>query len=216
MSEQTPEQTPEQISERPPFRICVYCGSSANVDPVYHDLTRRTAQAIVAEGWDLVYGGARSGLMGEVADSALAAGGRVIGIIPQNIKEKDFQHHGLTELHVTPDLHARKKMMVAMADAFVVLPGGLGTLDETFELLTWRQLGLHAKPLFFLDAKQFWQPLRWMLDRLIETGFCRPAHANMYRFLDDPALLGQAIRESDKSQMDPSIKWVGPEAERRV
>lgn len=194
-----------------PFRVCVYCGSSANVDRLYYDLAKRTAEAIVGQGWDLVYGGARTGLMGEVADRALDAGGHVIGIIPQNIKEKDFQHPHLSELHVTPDLHARKKMMVDMADAFVVLPGGLGTLDEAFELLTWRQLGLHSKPLFFMDVKQFWQPLRWMLDRLIETGFCRPAHATMYQFLEDPALLAQAVQASDKSRLDPAIKWLAPD-----
>jgi uncharacterized protein (TIGR00730 family) len=191
-----------------PFRICVYCGSAANVDEDYHDLARKVAQAIVKEGWEIVYGGARTGLMGTTADAALDAGGKVIGIIPQNIKEKDFQHPDLTELHVTPDLHARKKMMVAMADAFVVLPGGLGTLDEAFELLTWRQLGLHTKPLFFVERRLFWQPLRWMLDRMIEVGFCKPVHASMYRFLDDADLLVQSIKDSDKSQLDPSVKWI--------
>lgn len=204
--------SPVESSAVPPFRVCVYCGSSANVDPAYYTLTRHTGQVIAAQGWELVYGGARTGLMGEIADSVLAAGGNVTGIIPQNIKEKDFQHPDLTTLHITPDLHTRKKMMIALADAFVVLPGGLGTLDEAFELLTWRQLGLHNKPLFFIDANQFWQPVRWTLDRLIETGFCRPVHATMYRFLDDPALLPQAIAESDKSQLDPSVKWVVPPA----
>lgn len=175
---------------------------------IYHDLAIAVAHEIVAAGWEMVYGGARSGLMGTIADAVLAAGGRVIGIIPQNIKERDFQHPHLSELHVTPDLHARKKMMVDMADAFIALPGGVGTLDEVFELLTWRQLGLHSKPLFFVDTADFWAPVRALMDRLIETGFCKPGHAKMYRFIDHVADLRQAVLTSDTSRMDPSIKWL--------
>ncbi len=175
---------------------------------IYHDLAVATAHEIVAAGWELVYGGARSGLMGTVADAVLAEGGRVTGIIPQNIKERDFQHPGLSALYVTPDLHARKKMMVEMADAFVALPGGVGTLDEVFELLTWRQLGLHNKPLFFVDTADFWRPVRAVMDRLIETGFCKPDHARMYRFLDNAADLRQAVLNSDTAHMDPAIKWL--------
>ncbi|MES2728913.1 MAG: TIGR00730 family Rossman fold protein [Pseudomonadota bacterium] len=198
---------PDPAPVSSPFKVCVYCGSAGNVPQIYHELAIAVAHEIVAAGWELVYGGARTGLMGTVADAVLAAGGRVTGIIPQNIKEKDFQHPGLTALHVTPDLHARKKMMVEMSDAFIALPGGLGTLDEVFELLTWRQLGLHSKPLFFVDVAQFWAPVRWLMDRLIETGFCKPTHARMYQFVDQPGDLRQAVLNSDTSRMDPTVKW---------
>ena len=155
-------------------RICVYCGSNSGARAQYaqaaHALGTRIAQASVAT----VFGGGNVGLMGIVADAALAAGGEVIGVIPQQLVDWEVAHRGLTRLEVVESMHARKLRMFELADAFIALPGGFGTLDEMFEMLTWRQLGLGRKPCAFLDVAGFWQPLMSMIDRMVHEGFLHP------------------------------------------
>ncbi len=154
-------------------RVCVFCGSSTGTDPAHLDGARRLGSLVAGAGLGLVYGGATVGLMGAVADAALAAGGEVIGVIPHQLFSAEVPHTGLTELHQVPDMHARKALMYDLADAFVVLPGGLGTLEELFEAATWNQLGLHGrfKPLVLLSIDGFYAPLIQMLDDATAAGF---------------------------------------------
>ncbi|MFZ0159792.1 MAG: TIGR00730 family Rossman fold protein [Kineosporiaceae bacterium] len=154
-------------------RVCVFCGSSAGTDPAHAEAAVQLGLHLAEAGLGLVYGGAAVGLMGVVADAALAAGGEVIGVIPHRLFASEVPHTGLTELHQVPDMHARKALMYDLADAFVVLPGGLGTLEELFEAATWNQLGLHGrfKPIALLDGDGFYAPLVQMLDRATAAGF---------------------------------------------
>ena len=153
--------------------VCVYCGSSNYVDEVYKQAAKETGHLLASAGLDIIYGGGRVGLMGIVADAALALGGRVVGIIPDHIQKFEVDHTGLTELHVVDSMHTRKRMMVERSDAFVVLPGGIGTLDEMFEIITWRQLQLHDKPVIIVNTNGFWDPLIALLDHMQDTGFMR-------------------------------------------
>jgi len=129
----------------------------------------------------IVYGGGHVGLMGIVADAALKAGAKVIGIIPEHIKSKEVQHTGLTQLHVVPDMHTRKRMMVERADAFIILPGGLGTLDETFEILTWKKLNLHNKPVIIFNQDGYWDPLIALIERTLKEGFSQPSDRALFK-----------------------------------
>jgi uncharacterized protein (TIGR00730 family) len=155
----------------PVRRVCVYCGSSGAVDEQYREAARQLGRALAAAGFGVVFGGGRIGLMGLLADAALAAGGEVIGIIPGLLRDAELAHQGVTELMVAGSMHERKRLMAERADAFAVLPGGIGTLDEMFEIVTWRQLGLHAKPIFLVDVAGYWQPLTHLLDHLAAQGF---------------------------------------------
>src|SRR5882724_11747956 len=140
-------------------RLCVYCGSSDRVAAAYREAARRLGTILAASGIELVYGGGRIGLMGLVANAALEAGGRVIGIIPAHLHDAEIGHSGVSELIVVGSMHERKQRMFEMSDAFAVLPGGLGTLDEAFEIITWKQLSLHDKPVVILDVAGYWAPL---------------------------------------------------------
>jgi len=151
--------------------LCVFCGSQTGNDPAYVDATVAVAEALVARGTTLVYGGGRVGLMGVLADTVLAGGGTAVGVIPVGLAGKEIAHAGLTELHVVDDMLVRKARMAALSDAFLVLPGGLGTLDELFEMLTWSQLGIQDKPLGLLDVGGFWDGLRTQLDVCQTRGF---------------------------------------------
>lgn len=153
--------------------LCVYCGSSAAVAEAYRAAATELGTALAEAGVELVYGGGHRGLMGLLADAALAAGGRVTGIIPAAMREREWAHPGLTELLVVDSMHTRKRLMAEKAEAFAVLPGGVGTLDETFEILSWRQLGLHDKPVFLVDIEGYWRPLRTLLDHIVGAGFAR-------------------------------------------
>ena len=152
-------------------RVCVYCGSAGAVGERYRDAARELGKALAVAGIDVVFGGGRIGLMGLLADAALAAGGRVIGVIPGALRDAELAHPGLTELVITGSMHDRKRVMAERSDAFAVLPGGIGTLDEMFEIVTWRQLGLHDKPVFLVDIDGYWQPLRALLDHVVAQGF---------------------------------------------
>ena len=154
--------------------ICVYCGSNAGAKPVYAERAVALGQRIAREGLALVYGGGNVGLMGTVADAALAAGGEVIGVIPEQLVGWEVAHKGLTRLEVVANMHERKMRMFDLADAFVALPGGFGTLDEMFEMLTWRQLGIGDKPCAFLDVDGFYTPLMTMIDRMVAERFLHP------------------------------------------
>lgn len=152
-------------------KICVYCGANAGARPAYTAAARALGTRIAQDGHALVYGGGNVGLMGEVADAALAAGGTVYGVIPQQLVEWEVAHRGVTELIVVDNMHTRKMRMFELADAFVALPGGFGTLDEMFEMLTWRQLGLGEKPCAFLSVEGFWSPLMSVVDTMVNERF---------------------------------------------
>ena len=163
-----------------PSSVCVYCGSSARVNDVYKEAARQLGTCLARAGVQLVYGGGRVGLMGILADAALAAGGRVVGIIPEHIQALEVDHTGLTELVVVGSMHERKRMMVDRSDAFVVLPGGLGTLDETFEVVTWKQLRLHDKPVLIADIAGYWRPLLSLLAHADDEGFISGGHRRLF------------------------------------
>ena len=153
------------------FSVCVYCGSREGLRPAYAEAARTVGQWIGAHGGQLVYGGGRQGLMGIVADATLAAGGRVVGVIPRALVEKEWAHHGCTELHVVETMHERKRLMAEHADAFLALPGGIGTFEEFFEVWTWRQLGYHDKPVGLLDLDGYYEGLRRFLAHTVQEQF---------------------------------------------
>jgi hypothetical protein len=154
-----------------PARLCVFCGSSVGVRPVYAEAGRALGAALAARGIGLVYGGGSIGLMGVVADAALAARGEVVGVIPRALATKEIAHHGLADLRVVPSMHERKALMTELADGFVALPGGLGTLEELLEVLTWAQLGLHRKPVALLDVAGYFRPLVALVEHAVAEGF---------------------------------------------
>ena len=186
-------------------RICVNCGSSPGFDPCYMGMARRLGTALVERQYELVYGGADVGLMGEVADTVMKAGGVVRGIIPASFADK-VSHHGLTELRVVPSMHDRKKMMFDLSDAFIALPGGYGTLEEVAEVLTWAQLGLHAKPCGLINVEGYFDPLLLFLDNAVARGFMKTQHRQMLLVASDPLeLLDQMA-----TYRAPIVeKWVG-------
>lgn len=171
--------------------ICVYCGSNAGNKPAYTERAIALGDRIAKEGLQLVYGGGNVGLMGIVADAVLAAGGEVIGVIPEQLVGWEVAHKGVTRLEVVANMHERKKRMFDLADGFVALPGGFGTLDEMFEMLTWRQLGIGNKPCAFLDVEGFYTPLMGMIDRMVEERFLHPDQRNDLWHGDDiDAMIG--------------------------
>ncbi len=152
-------------------RLCIFCGSSTGHDPDFAQMAHDAARAVVGAGFGVVYGGGNVGLMGAVADGALSAGGEVIGVIPRALATREIAHEGVSMLHVVESMHERKAMMVDLSDAFIALPGGYGTMDEFHEVLTWRQLGLHDKPIGLLNARGFYDPLLSQFDRMQKDGF---------------------------------------------
>ena len=172
--------------DSPSFSLCVYCGSKPGTDPAFTQAAIQVGTWIGQHAGQLVYGGGRNGLMGIVADATLAAGGRVIGVIPRALVEKEWAHTGCTELHIVETMHERKQMMAEKADAFVALPGGIGTFEEFFEVWTWRQLGYHNKPIGLLNTSDYYNPLLNVLDRVVQKEFMGEwqmdliqAHANL-------------------------------------
>jgi uncharacterized protein (TIGR00730 family) len=170
-----------------PSSICVYCGSSADVAQPYKDAAVHLGREAGERGIEIIYGGGRVGLMGLVADSAIAAGGKVTGIIPSHILELEVAHQTLTELIVVENMHQRKMMMFERSEAFVILPGGLGTLDEAFEILTWKQLGLHSKPIIVANIDGYWDGLLALVRHGVDEGFIRPRHARLFTEVGDVA-----------------------------
>jgi len=174
--------------------IAVYCGASSGADPVYADAARDLARALVGHNIGLVYGGGRVGLMGVIADEVLRLGGEATGVIPKHLVEREVGHTGLTRLFVVKDMHERKAMMSDLADGFIAMPGGMGTLEELFEMVTWAQLGLHAKPIGLLNVNGFYDGLAAFVDHLVATGFVRPAHAELLQREADPDALLRRLR----------------------
>jgi uncharacterized protein (TIGR00730 family) len=190
-------------------RVCVFCGASSGRKPAYADTARAFGALLAARGIGLVYGGGRVGLMGAVADGALEGGGEAIGVIPQELVDRELAHGGLSELHVVGSLHERKALMAELADAFVALPGGFGTLDELMEQLTWSQLGLHAKPVGLLDVEEYWRPLIALARHATEAGFVREADlAAIAVAADGEALLDRLVRLAGAER--PRPKWTRP------
>ena len=187
------------------MRVCVFCGSSAGHRPGYREAALALGRTLAERGAELVYGGSKVGLMGAVADAALAAGGRVIGIIPTSLRDKEIAHEGLTELYVVGSMHERKAMMADMSSGFIALPGGIGTLEELFEIWTWAQLGYHRKPVGLLDIEGYYRPLLAFLDSTVEEGFVRPEHRAMAIVETDPARLLDRFAAYEP----PSVtKWI--------
>ena len=160
-------------------RICVFCGSSPGNDPAYAALAHSVGEGLARRGIVVVYGGGRVGLMGVVADSALDAGGEVIGVIPQDMVDRELAHRGATELRIVGTLHERKAVMAELSDAFIALPGGLGTHEELAEVISWAQLGLHAKPIGLLGVGGYWADLLRWLDGAVAAGFVAPANRRL-------------------------------------
>jgi uncharacterized protein (TIGR00730 family) len=172
-----------------PTSICVYCGSSSGNHPEYAEQARAFGAEMARRGIALVYGGGKVGLMGTVADAVLAAGGQAIGVIPRQLVELEVAHPGLTELQVVETMHQRKTRMYELSDAFVALPGGFGTMDEMFEMLTWAQLGLHRYPCAFLDVRDYYRSLSTMMGHMVDEGFVRPGQRDSVWFGDSMAAL---------------------------
>ncbi len=185
--------------------VCVYCGSSPGRRPEYGEAARRLGAELAARGLGLVYGGSSVGLMKVVADAVLARGGRVTGVIPEALVRKEIAHRGLTELHVTASMHERKTRMAELSDAFVALPGGIGTLEELFEAWTWGQLGLHRKPCGLLNVAGYWDRLTAFLDHSAAEGFMKDASRAMLVVSDDPA----GLLDRFEGWRPPAVeKWI--------
>jgi len=192
-------------------RVCVFCGASTGGSTAYADAARAFGRAAVSRGLGVVYGGGRVGLMGALADGALQAGGEVVGVIPQELVDRELAHGGLTQLHVVGSLHERKALMAELADAFAALPGGFGTLDELMEQLTWSQLGLHDKPVGLLDVAGYWRPLVALARHATHEGFVRESDLAAIAVADEPdALLDRLLRMTREER--PRPKWARPPA----
>lgn len=176
--------------------ICVFCGARNGTNPGHAVAARAFGQRIAAEGWRLVYGAGDVGLMGEVARAATAAGARTMGVIPAHLIPAERGSRDLSQLVVTEDMHERKKVMFMNSDAIVVLPGGAGSLDEFFEVLTWAQIGLHRKPIFLLDSEGYWQPLLALLDHVIAEGFAAPSLKALFAACPSVDALTEALRRA--------------------
>jgi uncharacterized protein (TIGR00730 family) len=187
------------------MRVCVFCGSSRGSSPGYADVATGLGTALASRGIGVVYGGGDVGLMGIVADAALAAGGEVIGVMPEGLVAREIAHGGLTELRVTRSMHERKAQMADLADGFIALPGGLGTFDELCEILTWAQLGLHTKPVVLLDVEGFWAPFVDLLDGAVAAGFLRPIHRDLAQ---RAGTVDEALARLEFPPPPPVHKWI--------
>jgi uncharacterized protein (TIGR00730 family) len=185
--------------------LCVFCGSNSGNDPIYANAARDFGVLLAKSNIALVYGGGHVGLMGIVADAVLAGGGKAIGVIPRMLWDREVGHRNLTEIHIVETMHERKAMMALLSDAFVALPGGLGTLEEIFEVWTWAQLGIHRKPLGFLDVLGFYAPLLSSLDRAVDAGFIRAQTRSMAIVDVDPASLLRRLSEYSPPVVE---KWI--------
>ena len=185
--------------------ICIFCGSSTGNRPVYADVAAQTGALLAREGLRVVYGGASVGLMGKVADAALAEGGEVVGVIPHGLNDKERAHKGLTELNVVDSMHERKAMMADLADAFMALPGGMGSLEEFAEIFTWAQLGIHTKPCGLLNVEGYYDPLIAYFDHAVDEGFLWQEHRDIVLVGETPDELLAQFRAYDPP---PVKKWL--------
>ncbi len=189
-------------------RIGVYCGSSSGRDPQYRLAAAQFGRLLAERGFALVFGGGKVGMMGAVANAALAAGGEVIGVIPEFLATKELLHPDVPDMRCVADMHTRKALIAELSDAFVALPGGLGTLDELFETLTWSQLGLHAKPVGLLNVDGYFDPLIEFVDRSVRDGFCLPDHRELFFAEPDPATLLDRLPHVHPPRQP---KWLTPD-----
>jgi uncharacterized protein (TIGR00730 family) len=190
-------------------RICVFCGSSSGTQPIYTHAAETVGRLLAQQGTELVYGGGNVGLMGTVADSCLAHGGRVLGVIPQLLVDKEVAHTGLTELRIVGSMHERKALMADLADAFIALPGGFGTWEEFCEILTWSQLGIQRKACALLNVNGYYSPLLQMADNAVAEGFLRPIHRDLLLSGEDPA----ALLDRLDTYVVPTVdKWISHQA----
>ena len=203
MSEHQPPES--RLSSTRITRVAVYCASNDGARPMYVAAARALGTLLAQRDIGVVYGGGRTGLMGALADAALASGGEVIGVMPHGLVEREVAHRGLTALHVVDSMHERKAMIAELADAFITMPGGIGTLEEFFETWTWANLGVHRKPVGLLDVDGFWQPLVALLDQLEHEGFLRGTPRDWLVRDDDPERLLAAL-----AQFDPPVvrRWL--------
>jgi len=189
--------------------ICVYCGSSIGSSPAYAKAAQLLAKVFVENHIGLVYGGGNVGLMGIIADETMRLGGEVTGVIPKALLEKEVGHHGLTRLHVVKDMHERKAMMAELSDGFIAMPGGIGTLEELFETLSWSQLGFHEKPIGILNVDGFYDRLISFLQHTVTEGFLKPAHASLLMHDANPASLVEKLKSAEpqtgEKLLDPSM-----------
>jgi len=202
------ERRPMTIPKTEIRSLCVYCGSSGRGRDSHHEAARRLGRLMAEAGVRLVYGGGRIGMMGLIADAVLEAGGEVVGIIPRFLDQVEVGHSGVTRMIVTDNMHERKERMAELADAFVILPGGLGTLDETFEILTWKQLQLHDKPVVIADIDGYWQPLVDLVDRMIEENYARPEHRALFRVVGSVDEVLPALEEMPEFRTEVDAKWM--------
>lgn len=167
--------------------VCVFCGAAVGNDPAFAEAARALGAQMAAARLRLVFGAGHVGMMGTVADAVLDAGGEAIGVIPEFLRDRELAHDGLTELHVVDSMHTRKRMMFDLSDAFIVLPGGLGTLDETVEMITWRQLGRHEKPIILIGTKDYWAPFSALIDQVVAHDFAHGDVLSYFEIVPDPA-----------------------------
>ncbi len=186
---------------------CVYCGTGHKVDPIYKETAARLGTVMAENKVRLVYGGGKVGLMGIVSEYCFKAGGEVVGIIPEHIQDTEITNEDLTELHVVDSMHTRKGLMVEKSEGFIVLPGGFGTLDETFEILTWKYLGLHDKPIVLINVNGFYEPLLKMIDHMVESGFTPFWHRSLYQVVETPEEAVQAL-STQKERIPPDISHI--------
>ena len=186
--------------------VCVYCGSAFGANPKHRATAQRFGELLGRNGIGLVYGGGRVGLMGVIADAALKNGGKVIGVIPEHLQSKEVGHHGISELRVVPNMHERKELMFRLSDAFVILPGGFGTLDETFEMITWRQLRLHDKPIVLLDNDGYWAPFVRLSEHIVQQGFAKPEALALYTVIDDVEAVIPTLRRAPAPAVPDDVK----------
>ncbi len=176
--------------------LCVYCGSSSGSEPAYAAAARELGQLLAVQQIELIYGGGRVGLMGTLADAVLDAGGRVQGVIPQSLADREVAHHGLTQLHVVETMHQRKALMAELSDGFLALPGGLGTFEELFEIWTWAQLGMHTKPIGLLNVAGYFDLLLQFLDHAVSQQLLKPVHRAVLNVSTDPAGMLGVLRQA--------------------
>jgi len=186
--------------------ICVFCGASHGNNPLYQLYAEQLGVAIAKQGRTLVYGGGNKGLMGTIANAVLANGGEVIGVIPERLVKAETAHHGITSLEIVADMHIRKARMAELADAFIAMPGGTGTLEEVFEIWTGAQIGYHEKPVALYNAGNFWQPMQQFLKHAVTEGFIRESFYNTLIVSDDPSALLQQIDHYIPKDLDRWIK----------
>lgn len=187
--------------------LCVFCGSSIGSSPAYQDAAKQLASVFLDQGIGLVYGGASIGIMGRIADAMLHGGGEVIGVIPQSLAKKEIAHQGLSELIIVDTMHQRKALMAERADGFIALPGGLGTLEELFEALTWSQLGMHRKPCGLLNADQYYESLLRFIGHAVEEGFVARAHLELLLVENAPQKLVEAMLNYRAPRVDKVLEF---------